>query len=101
MGGGATPVITMVEWEPIGACSLGTPGEYTVTISATDADGDPLSYNGSVLGCSGELDAATSTIDCPNAAPYGGTAVVEDDNGNVSVPVDFTVGVCETGSETP
>ena len=99
--GNDAPVITMIAWAPDGSCSLGAPGDYTITITATDPDGDPLTYDGSVLGCTGDLDAATSTIACPNAAPYGGTAVVEDDAGNVSVPVEFTVGVCETSSVEP
>jgi len=101
MTGGGTPVITMVAWAPDGSCSPGTTGDYTVTVTAMDPDDDPLSYSGSVLGCNGSVDMATSTISCPNAAPYGGTVVVEDDNGNVSVPVDFTVGICESGSVEP
>ena len=103
LGGVEAPVITMVAWAPDGSCSRGTPGDYTVTITATDADSDPssLQYDGSVLGCSGQLDAETSTVSCPNAAPYGGMAVVEDDGGNVSVPVEFTLDVCATDSVTP
>ena len=103
MGGDEAPVITMIAWAPDGACALGTPGDYTVTITATDADSDPssLEYDGSVLGCTGQIDAATSTVSCPNAAPYGGTAVVEDGDGNVSVPVEFTIEVCATDSVSP
>ena len=103
MNGGEAPVITMVAWAPDGACAPGTPGDYTVTISATDVDSDPSEflYDGSVLGCTGQLDAATSTVSCPNAAPYGGTAVVEDGDGNVSVPLEFTIAVCATDSATP
>lgn len=99
--GGEAPVITAITWAPDGPCSLGTFGSYTVTITAMDPEGDPLTYDGSVLGCTGALEAETSTVSCPNAAPYGGVAVVEDNRGNVSVPVEFIVDVCETGSLEP
>jgi hypothetical protein len=101
--GGEAPVITMVAWAPVGSCSMGTAGDYTVTVTATDADSDPMDlvYEGSVGGCTGAIDAATSTITCPNAAPYNGSVVVEDGDGNASAPAAFTIGICETSSTTP
>jgi hypothetical protein len=103
MNGTERPQITMVAWAPVGSCNPGVQSDYTVTVTATDPDSLPgdLVYDGSVSGCTGQIDAATSTIRCPNAAPYSGSAVVEDGDGNVSVPVNFTIGVCETGSVTP
>ena len=98
--GGEAPVITMVAWAPDGSCAMGVASNYTVTVTATDADSDlmDLIYNGSVTGCTGGIDDATSTISCPNVRPYGGSVLVTDDDGNESAPVNFTIGVCETSS---
>jgi len=103
MNGGEAPVITMVAWAPDGACTPGTSSDFTVTVTATDADSDAMDliYDGSVTGCPGDIDAATSTVTCPNAAPYGGTVVVSDGDGNDSEPVNFTIDICETSSVTP
>ena len=103
-GGGEAPVITRVQWAPVGSCAQGTPTDYTVTVTATDADSNQMDliYDGSVSSCiPGEIDDKTSTINCPNARPYGGMVMVTDNDGNVSNPVNFTIGVCETSSITP
>lgn len=99
-GGTAAPEITMVAWETAASCSGAT--DYTVTVTAADPDTDPgdLIYSGSVGGCTGALDGAVSTINCPNVAPYPGTVMVSDPDGNESVPVAFDIGVCETSSCT-
>ena len=72
-------------------------------MTATDADSGAaeLIYDGSVAGCNGQIDDVTSTIAGPNAAPYAGTVVVEDGDGNVSSTVNFTIAVCATDSVTP
>lgn len=103
VGGGAAPVITMVAWSTGPDCGQGTPSDYTVVVTATDADSAQmdLAYAGSVQNCTGPIDAATSVISCPNNAPYAGNVVVSDGDGNDSIPVDFTIGVCETSSVTP
>jgi len=103
MTGGEAPVITMVAWAPDGSCAMGVASDYTVTVTATDADSElmDLIYNGSVTNCTGGIDDVMSTITCPNNAPYNGSVVVEDDDGNVSTRVNFTIGVCETSSTTP
>jgi len=100
MGGGAAPVITMVEWSTGGDCAQFTASDYTVIVTATDADSAQMDlvYAGSVENCSGAIDAATSVIRCPNAAPYPGNVVVSDGDGNDSAPVNFTIDVCETRS---
>jgi hypothetical protein len=100
MNGGEAPVITMVAWAPDGACTPGTASDFTVTVTATDADSVPMDliYDGSVTGCPGDIDGATSTINCPNAFPYAGNVVVSDVDGNDSAPVNFTIDVCETSS---
>ena len=103
-GGGAAPVIAMVEWSTPSGCVDGTDSDYTVTVTATDADSGPmdLTYDGSVTNCNGAIDDETSVISCPNNAPYGGMVVVSDVDGNASAQVNFTIGVCdESGSFTP
>ena len=103
MNGGEAPVITLVEWAPVGTCTNNEPSDYTVTVTATDADSDPtdLTYDGSVTSCSGAIDDVTSTINCPNANPYNGMVVVSDGDGNSSNTATFTIAVCATSSATP
>ena len=103
MNGGEAPVITMVEWSTGNDCAQGTASDYTVIVTATDADSDAMDlvYNGSVMFCTGDIDDETSVINCPNNAPYAGSVVVSDGDGNNSAPVEFTIGVCETSSVTP
>lgn len=99
-GGGAAPVITMVEWSTGSGCEQFTASDYTVIVRATDADSDQadLVYAGSVDNCNPGIDAMTSVISCPNNAPYAGSVVVSDGDGNDSAPVNFSIGVCETSS---
>jgi hypothetical protein len=101
-GDGVTPAITMVAWAAASNCTNGELSDVVVTVTATDPDTAPgdLIYSGSVGGCTGAIDAAVSTISCPNVAPYPGTVMVSDPDGNDSVPVAFTVGVCDTDSCT-
>ena len=98
---GADPVITNIAWAPDGACARGTRSNYTITVTATDAENDPteLTYMGSVsCSMSGPIDAIDSTVSCPNVAPYTGMVVVEDLDGNTSLNANFTFDVCETSS---
>ena len=104
MGGGAAPVITMVAWSTPSGCMDFMDSDYTVIVTATDADSDQMDlvYNGSVENCTGAIDDATSVISCPNNAPYDGMVVVSDVDGNDSAQVDFTIDQCdESGSFTP
>jgi hypothetical protein len=92
----------MVAWETVPSCERNTRTDYNVTVSVSDPDtneGD-LTYSGSVGGCDGRIDGATSTISCPNVAPYPGTVMVTDDDGNESTPVAFEIDVCEMSSCT-
>jgi len=98
MGGGAAPVITMVAWSTPSGCVDGNDSDYTVDVTATDADSTDLVYAGSVTNCTGNIDDATSVISCPNNAPYAGSVVVSDGDGNDSAPFSFSIGVCETSS---
>lgn len=99
-GGTAPPTITMVAWATTATCA--GPTDYTVTVTASDPDTDAgdLTYSGSVGGCTGALDDAVSTINCPNVALYPGDVIVSDPDGNDSAPVAFDIDVCETSSCT-
>jgi hypothetical protein len=101
-GDGSTPTITSVSWEAAPGCAQGEQSDVVVTVLATDPDTDvgDLIYSGSVGGCNGPIDAEVSTVSCPNVAPYPGTVIVSDPDGNDSAPVAFDIGVCETDSCT-
>ena len=101
-GGTDSPTITMVAWEATADCTSRVRSDFIVTVTATDPDADAgdLIYSGDVTGCEPAINAAVSTISCPNLAPYAGTVTVTDPDGNRSVPVAFTVGICETASCT-
>ena len=96
-GSGQSPVITMLEWDTEANCTVGVESDYTITVTANDPEtpAQDLTYDGSVTGCRGEIDDVTSTVVCPNAAPYAGTVVVVDDDGNSSSTVSFRIGVCD------
>jgi len=97
-GGGESPVISRVEWDSGGGCSAGTRGDVAITVTATDADtpaGD-LTFSGSVGGCTGTIDAATTTLSCPHAAPYSGSVTVTDPEAN-SDTANFSFGPCDVG----
>ena len=97
-GGSGTdePTITMVAWEAAAGCTDGARSDVVVTVTATGSG--TLVYSGSVGGCDGPINAAVSTISCPNFAPYQGTAVVTNAAG--SDTVSFDIDVCETASCT-
>jgi hypothetical protein len=101
-GGGSTPTITMVAWAAAAGCVTPQRSDVVVTITAADGDTDvgDLIFSGSVGGCDGPINAAVSTISCPNVAPYPGTVMVSDPDGNQSTPVAFSVGICKTASCT-
>ena len=99
-GGDGTPIITEISWEADPGCAQGESSDVVVTVLATDSDTESrdLIYTGSVGGCQGPLDAEVSTINCPNVAPYPGTVMVADPDGNSSLPVTFDVPICADGS---
>ena len=99
-GGSGTDeaTITMVAWEATADCTRNTRSDVVVTVTATGSG--TLVYSGSVFGCDNPIDAAVSTISCPNVAPYQGSVVVTDADGNASTPVAFDIDVCETDSCT-
>ncbi len=101
-GGDGIPKIEMVSWEAEPDCAQGTTSDVVVTVVAVDSDtaSEDLIYSGSVSGCSGAINAEVSTIRCPNVAPYPGTVMVSDPDGNDSAPVAFDVGICESGTCT-
>ena len=97
-GGSGTdePTITMVAWEATADCTRGVVSDVIVTVTATGTG--TLVYSGSVGGCNNPIDAAVSTISCPNFALYQGTVVVTNAAGMDTVA--FDVDVCETDSCT-
>jgi hypothetical protein len=95
-GGGGAELAAVVRWEPAGACTQGEAGAYDITVEALNSVGD-VTVMGSVTGCTGDIDnLGTSQLTCPNARPYDGIVQIEDDNGTDTV--EFSLGVCETGS---
>ena len=103
-GGGEAPVITSVTSTPVGPCVDLTPSNYTITIDATDAEtpADQLIYSGGVPdGCSGEIDAIESTINCVNGGDYAGAiAMVGDPQGNMDT-LSFTITRCRENVAEP
>ncbi len=103
-GGGGTqpPVITMVAWEEAANCTPNVRSDVVITVTATDPDTDPgdLIYSGMVDGCTGPINAAVSTVSCPNLVGYPSNVTVADPEGNNSTQVAFDVPVCNTGSCT-
>jgi hypothetical protein len=92
----------MVAWEATAGCTGGRRSDVVVTVTATDPDTDSgdLIYSGSIDGCEGPINAAVSTISCPNVSPYPGRVMVSDPDGNDSTLVVFDVGICATDSCT-
>jgi hypothetical protein len=86
----------MVAWEATPDCTRNTGSDFIVTVTATGSGS--LIYSGSVSGCTGAIDAAVSTINCPNFAPYPGTVMVANAAGNDTVAI--SIGICETDSCT-
>jgi hypothetical protein len=97
-GGSVAPAITRVSWEAVAGCEALTLSDVEITVTVTDADTPPamLTFAGSAVGCTGAIEGATSTVECPNAAPYPSSVTVTDPQGNADT-VSFTFGVCETG----
>jgi hypothetical protein len=101
-GGTQPPVITMVAWEDAANCTSNVRSDVVITVAVTDPDTDPgdLIYSGIVGGCDGPINAAVSTVSCPNLISYPGDVTVADPDGNSSAQVVFDVPVCGTGSCT-
>jgi hypothetical protein len=86
----------MVAWEATADCTQGQRSDVIVTVTATGSG--TLIYSGSVGGCEGPINAAVSTISCPNVADYPGTVTVTNAAGNDTVA--FEVPVCRSGNCT-
>lgn len=100
-GGNAAPEIMDVAWAAAAGCTTNVESDVEITVTASDPDGDDaeLTYSGSVTSCKRAIDAAVSTVSCPNRAPYQGTVTVSDPDGN-SRTASFPVPVCGSGSCT-
>ncbi len=93
--GGNAPIIRMIVW------THGTPcgnRNRAVTIEATVEDADTpatdLVFSGYVGGCTGALDAATSTVSCNGTSPTIAFVHVEDEGGRAddqAVNIEYCV----------
>lgn len=97
MGGSGPELAVTVEWFATETCQMSVPSVYDVGVIVTNAVGT-VAISGNVAACTPNIDAESNELTCPNNAPYGGQVVVQDDNGTASV--DFTINVCEDGSES-
>ncbi len=97
-GGGPTPQITRVSWTPGSGCRTAVAGPYTINVMVTDGDtnADQLTFSGSVASCTGAINAATATINCPNAAAYQGSVTVTDPQNNTDTQT-FSISPCAAG----
>ncbi len=93
-----SPTITEVSWAHAQPCNAGTRSDVTITVTATDPDtaASALTYSGSVEGCTGDITAQTSTVSCPQAAPYNGSVTVSDPDGH-NASKSFQIAVCADG----
>jgi len=98
--GGAAPVIRMVSWVHGAPCGSHD-RTVTITITADDPDSAPtaLLFSGNVGGCTGALDAATSTVTCRGTSATIAFIHVEDEAGHAD---DEAVNIqyCEDGSQS-
>ena len=93
--GGGAPVINSVTWTPAAGCMAMTAGDFDVAVDATDPDGDTLTYSGMVTGCTGSIDGAAVTLNCPNFSPYPGSVTVSDGTNDTSL--QFMLEPCTAG----
>ncbi len=100
-GSGDPPSISRVSWAQTAGCSAGTSSAVTITVTASDPDGDisNLSYSGSVSSCSGSINSPVSTVTCPQLGQYSGSVTVTDPDGNTD-SVSFAFGTCQNGEVT-
>ena len=104
-GSGEPPEIISVTSTPNEGCEQGTPGDYTITIVAEDAETDPadLLYSGlAPAGCNPVgAEGPVLTWDCFNNVSYPNAIVeVEDEDGNTD-DLSFTVVICEENIVLP
>lgn len=94
----APPVITRVSWEAEPECESFIPSDVDITVTVVDPDtpASMLTFSGTAVGCTGAIESASATVDCPNAAPYPSSVTVTDPQGHEDT-VSFTFGPCETG----
>jgi hypothetical protein len=101
-GGSGPPVINSVSWTHAAGCMMNTTSDVEIVIEATDPDNDEseLTFSGMVIGCTGMIEGATSTIMCPQLSTYTGDVAVEDPDGN-SDDIEIMIEVCVDGSAMP
>jgi hypothetical protein len=96
------PTIMTVAWTHAAGCVAGTAGDVTIVVTAIDPN-DPqtdLTVAGTVSGCTGSIDAFSSTVNCPNAAAANGSLSVSDPEPHTAMAT-FTIMPCMDGSVSP
>jgi hypothetical protein len=93
------PTINSITWTQAEGCMEGTVSDVNIVVDVTDPDNDvsELTFSGLIAGCTGEVEAADTTIMCPQLSPYTGTVTVEDPDGNED-DLEITIDVCVDGS---
>ncbi|MCC6999001.1 MAG: VWA domain-containing protein [Deltaproteobacteria bacterium] len=96
----AAPVITRVSWSPSASCTPIFTNEYVVSTTVIDIDTAlaNLSYSGSVAGCTGSINSASSTVNCGSSPGGNGSVLVTDPQGNsalksFTLPPDCVAGM--------
>ncbi len=94
----ASPVITRVSWSPSAGCSVFM-NEHVVTTTVIDIDTAlaNLSYSGSVAGCIGNINSASTTVTCGPTPGGSGSVLVTDPQGNSALKSFNLPGDCTSG----
>lgn len=92
------PEIVSVTWSHAPGCVAGTPADVTIEIDAVDPNTpiSELSYVGMAPDCTGTIDAASATINCPQADPVSVSVTVADEEVHTDT-LDFVINACEDG----
>jgi hypothetical protein len=94
---GGAPAISRVSWRTTADCTLGRPSDFTIV---TTAQGDALSFSGSLPACAPPAWSSmspTQIVRCPNADVYAGVVRVRDPGGDEATQ-SFAVEPCAPGA---
>jgi hypothetical protein len=98
--GAIAPIIRTVTWTHGSPCdNHNRPLTITTTVEDPDTPSSSLVFSGYVGGCTGMLDAATSTVSCNGTSPTIAFIHVEDE-GMRADDQAVNIGYCVDGSQT-